>query len=119
MVREKVRVRDKHKCRECKKLWRNPKRRFDVHHLNGQCGKKSRSYDQVSTMSGLITLCHSCHMKKHASRRSMFNYKLTGKEKEIKNLLKTNSYSLVGKMLGVSHAAVYWKINGRPKSYFK
>ncbi len=60
-TREMVRIRDKHKCQDCKKKWIEGKRRFDIHHLNKLCGKKSRSYDKVSEMKGLITLCHKCH----------------------------------------------------------
>jgi len=66
-----VRIRDKFKCQSCfKKLLpveaRNlGKRLFDIHHLNGLCGKKSRSYDKISDMDGLITLCHKCHFNRH------------------------------------------------------
>ncbi len=34
---------------------------YDVHHLNGLCGKKTRGSDGVNDISGLITLCHKCH----------------------------------------------------------
>jgi len=61
-VREIVRIRDKHTCQECGKIWQKGERRFDVHHLNGMCGKKSRSYDCVTEIQGLITLCHKCHL---------------------------------------------------------
>lgn len=37
------------------------RRLFDIHHLNGLCGKKSKGYDRVSEIDGLITLCHKCH----------------------------------------------------------
>ena len=64
-TRELVRIRDNHTCQMCGKKWRKnksfPMRRFDVHHLNGVCGKKSMAYDKVSEMDGLITLCHKCH----------------------------------------------------------
>lgn len=59
--REKVRVRDNHTCQDCKKKWEIGKRRFDVHHLNGLCGKKSKGYDYKTELDGLITLCHKCH----------------------------------------------------------
>lgn len=59
-MRELVRIRDNHTCMNCKKPWAGG-RRFDVHHLNGQCGKKTKSYDRPSEFDGLITLCHKCH----------------------------------------------------------
>lgn len=40
-------------------------RRFDIHHLNGLCGKRSLKYDKVDAMPGLITLCHKCHFNRH------------------------------------------------------
>lgn len=61
-VREKVRIRDKHTCQNCGKRWKKGQRRLDVHHLNGLCGKLSRTYDKVDSMNCLITLCHKCHM---------------------------------------------------------
>src|SRR3990167_10518741 len=60
-TREKVRIRDDYTCQMCEKRWKEGERRFDVHHLNGLCGKKSTKYDKVSEMDGLITLCHKCH----------------------------------------------------------
>ena len=64
LIREKVRRRDKHTCQDCKKVWGRGMRRFDIHHLNGLCGKKSRKYDRVSEMDNLITLCHKCHFNR-------------------------------------------------------
>lgn len=71
LIRERVRVKDKHTCQDCKRVWDGKERRFDVHHLGGQCGKKSRGYDRLSEMEGLITLCHRCHFNRpeHTSRR--------------------------------------------------
>lgn len=64
-TRELVRIRDKHTCQKCRKKWSKNKilkqRRFDVHHLNGLCGKKSRGYDKIADIDGLVTLCHKCH----------------------------------------------------------
>ena len=60
-TREAVRRRDNHTCQACKKVWTSG-RRFDVHHLNGLCGKKSKSYDKLETAHLLITLCHKCHL---------------------------------------------------------
>src|SRR3990167_1449568 len=64
-TRELVRIRDNHTCQNCGKKWIEKTRRFDVHHLNGLCGKKSRSYDKISEMDKLITLCHKCHYHRH------------------------------------------------------
>lgn len=64
-TRELVRVRDQHTCQGCKKVWRKGERRFDIHHLNGLCGKMSMKYDRQENMSGLITLCHKCHYNRH------------------------------------------------------
>lgn|SRR3990167_177672 len=65
-TREVVRIRDGHRCQEygggCGRAWVHGERRFDVHHLNGNCGKMSYSYDRISNISGLITLCHRCHL---------------------------------------------------------
>ena len=69
-TREIVRIRDKYTCADCGSI-RTPeiakaegKKMFDVHHLNGLCGKKSRSYDKISEVDGLITLCHKCHFNR-------------------------------------------------------
>lgn len=72
-TREKVRVRDKYMCQDCGKKWIEGNRRFDVHHLNGLCGKKSKKYDKISDMGGLITLCHKCHFNRpeHKSNRKL------------------------------------------------
>lgn len=71
-----VRIRDKFTCQDCKKVRglrevRNHNSQinglsgkiklFDVHHLQGLCGKKSRVYDRVTDIHGLVTLCHRCH----------------------------------------------------------
>jgi hypothetical protein len=60
-IRELVRIRDNHTCQTCKRIWNKNERRFDVHHLGGLCGKKSRLCDSKKDMDGLITLCHKCH----------------------------------------------------------
>lgn len=60
-IREQVRKRDKYTCQKCGKKWKKGMRRFDVHHLNGMCGKMSRGYDRVIYMDELTTLCHKCH----------------------------------------------------------
>ena len=64
-TRELARIRDKHTCQKCGKIWQEGQRRFDVHHLNGKCGEMSKEYDKVSEINGLITLCHKCHFNRH------------------------------------------------------
>ena len=75
-----VRLRDDFTCQDCKKF-RTPdmakstgKRLFDIHHLNNLCGKKSRKYDKVSEIDGLITLCHKCHFNRpeHTTKKKAF-----------------------------------------------
>jgi hypothetical protein len=66
-TREIVRYRDEYTCQTCNEI-RTPemakeqgKRQLDVHHLNGLCGKMSRKYDKIESLSQMITLCHKCH----------------------------------------------------------
>lgn len=60
-VRELIRCRDNYTCQSCFKEWKEGNRRFDIHHLGGMCGKKSRKYDSLKNKDDLITLCHRCH----------------------------------------------------------
>ena len=66
-----VRIRDNFACQNCgavrtiEESRKRKKRLFDVHHIDGLCGKKSRQYDKISEMAGLITLCHKCHFNRH------------------------------------------------------
>ena len=69
-TRELVRIRDKHKCQDCGKVWEHGKRRFDIHHLEG-CGEKSKKYDKVSEMDNMITMCHKCHLNQPEVRAKM------------------------------------------------
>lgn len=71
LVREMVRARDGHQCMKCRAPWIIGSRRFDVHHLNNLCGKKSRKYDRLSEIDGLITLCHKCHLSLHSNQMKM------------------------------------------------
>lgn len=64
LIRQMVRLRDKNTCRDCGIEWIVGDKRFDVHHLNGLCGKKSRKYDRIEDIDGLITLCHRCHFNR-------------------------------------------------------
>jgi len=70
-TRELVRIRDNYTCQSCFKRWEEGKRRFDIHHLNGVCGKKSKNYDRVEDMDGLITFCHNCHMNQPEVREKL------------------------------------------------
>ena len=70
-TREMVRIRDNRTCQKCNKKWKEGKRRFDVHHLNELCGKKSRGYDSINDVVGLITLCHKCHLNLDSVREKM------------------------------------------------
>lgn len=109
-VREKVRIRDKHTCQKCKRKWLDGERRFDVHHIDGMCGKKSRGYDRVSDMQGLITLCHSCHLSKHVDKikfRVYLNSPLKNQTERIQYLIKCGlSRDEIGRVYGVSSAAI-------------
>lgn len=75
-TRMQVRIRDKFTCQACgavrtyqevqkhnKKLLglKGRMKLFDVHHLDGECGKNSLGYDDVNSMEKLITLCHKDH----------------------------------------------------------
>jgi len=70
-TREIVRIRDKHTCQSCLKKWKLGRRRFDIHHLNGMCGKNSRGYDKVADIKGMTTLCHKCHLSLPEVREKM------------------------------------------------
>lgn len=74
-TREAVRQRDNYTCQDCLKIWGLGERRFDVHHLNGLCGKKSLKYDRISEINGLVTLCHKCHFNRpeHTLQKKKFS----------------------------------------------
>ena len=80
-TREIARMRDGHTCQKCGRIWRNGEKRFDIHHLDGLCGKKSRKYDRLEDIPALITYCHKCHMnldevKEKMMDRSLFVHSL-------------------------------------------
>lgn len=113
-TRQIVRKRDNYTCQDCKAI-RIPeeavklnKRLFDVHHLNGLCGKMSRKYDKVGTIGGLITLCHKCHFNRpehnHKGRPRIVD------EKRYKDIVKmrANRFTLreIGEKYGVSRERI-------------
>ena len=73
-TRELTRVRDNHTCQSCGLKWDENMRKFDVHHLNGNCGKYSKGYDRIKDISSLITLCHKCHMNLEEVKRKTVNH---------------------------------------------
>lgn len=117
-VRFYVRKRDKFTCQDCgavrtpeevaeyNKTHKPHMKNHDVHHLEGLCGKKSKGYDKVEDMHLLITLCHKCHMSKHASRNP-HRWVLKGKEAEMRELIRQGmNQRQVADVYGVTAAAV-------------
>ena len=103
-----VRIRDKFKCRKCG-TEKKGKRSLDIHHLGGLCGKKSRGYDKVSTISKLITLCHKCHFN-YSSHSKRFGRRILKPEhvaqiKELRN--EGKSFDAIARVFGVSSAGIY------------
>lgn len=117
-VRELVRKRDRHTCqiakigkrsKKCKRKWKEGMRRFDVHHINGLCGKKSRGYDRKEDMKGLITICHSCHMSLgHIYPRAKKRWGVLNGETAFIVEMRQNgdSYDRIGRRFGVSAVSV-------------
>lgn len=70
-TREIVRVRDNYTCQKCGKKWVKGTRRFDVHHLGGECGEKTKKYDRITDLAGLTTLCHKDHLNLPEVREKM------------------------------------------------
>lgn len=72
-VRMLARIRDGFTCQACHKkrgldeVKKSKLKLFDVHHLNGLCGRKNRERgnDRIADIPGLITLCHKCHFNRH------------------------------------------------------
>jgi len=109
-IRHLVRYRDNFTCQGCLVKWVAGERHFDVHHLNGMCGKKSHGYDKKSEMSGLITLCHTCHFNRHDYNHSKErNIRAFDRRKVIYTLLKDGTLSIaqIAKQLEVSRALIY------------
>ena len=120
--RELVRVRDNHTCQKCGKKWVKGCRRFDVHHLNGLCGKKSKGYDKKEDMGGMITLCHKCHysLPEHTIHSKGYKdnimktiYGINGYKKYLERnnkiiLMRQQRFKLreIGEKFGISHERV-------------
>lgn len=121
-VREIVRKRDNYTCQDCgEKKDRSDQRpgwrAHHVHHLNGLCGKRSRSYDRVADIDGLVTLCHKCHRLKHD--KTKYGKRILPKYRFARIRIRWARfrglpYDKIGKRFGVSGQAVYFYLNGRP-----
>lgn len=62
LTRGIVRGRDNNTCQVCGYKWKGTeKKRLDVHHLEGLCGKLTKKYDGPEMIHKLITVCHKCH----------------------------------------------------------
>lgn len=68
--RSLVRARDNDTCQSCGQVGGGKSKRLDVHHQNGNCGKMTKSYDKVSALHDLITVCHKCHYNLHDHRQN-------------------------------------------------
>jgi 5-methylcytosine-specific restriction endonuclease McrA len=103
-IREQVRIRDKHTCQKCNKVWESG-RRFDVHHLDTTMESiRDYSYDKAN-QDKLITLCHKCHLNlPHISRKLLTVPKKNMKRgKEICSLRDEGlSLEEIGSLYGVS-----------------
>lgn len=84
-----ARSRDKWTCQDCGDI-RTPeyanehgKRMFDIHHIHGLCGKRSKKYDRISHLHHLVTLCHKCHFNRPEHRT-----KKNSADRMLKRMLK-------------------------------
>jgi len=101
-----VRIRDNFTCQDCgerrtirqvtalnknKRKLKGRKKLFDIHHIHGWCGKKSRGYDSINDLSKLITLCHKCHYNRpeHKVKSVEFSRKMREARKRYLNLRKS------------------------------
>lgn len=120
--RDIVRIRDGDKCQICFRLWKEGERKFDVHHLNGMCGKNSLGYDSTKDITGLITLCHKCHlslesnrqkMKEGLSKQSHHVKKMTPKEftEAVKRISKGDSIKKVSRDLQLTYSSLQRNLN--------
>ncbi len=76
-TRELVRIRDKHTCQICKKVWKkmSGERRLDVHHVDekheGRSGERGQCEWDRKNMNRMTTLCHKCHLNLDSVRKKM------------------------------------------------
>ena len=70
-VRERIRIRDKHICQLCGKIWQEGKRRFDTHHIDCDKKKTLQCDNLENEKDNMITLCHKCHLNLPAHRKAM------------------------------------------------
>jgi len=69
--RELVRIRDKHTCQICGRIWKIGERRFDVHHKDCD-DSKTRMVDNLKIeIDNMITLCHKCHLSLPEHKQKM------------------------------------------------
>lgn len=66
VLKEKIRSRDRYKCRKCGRTQISNNRQLDVHHID---------YDKYNNNSiNLISLCKKCHMKTNFNRKHWKEY---------------------------------------------
>lgn len=112
-TREVVRCRDNHTCQNCKKEWIPGTRRFDCHHVNGMCGKKSRKYENLTHVATMVTLCHKCHfnMSDHSQDWSRGNGDSRIPSSALKDIVSMRKDGLsmdkIAEKYGVKQAAVW------------
>ncbi len=89
-------------------------RRFDVHHLNGLCGKKSKGYDSPKDIGGLITYCHKCHLGNHVDKSKFRNKGGLPSAIDIKKAIfmkkKGKTLKEIGIFFGVSKQRIHQKL---------
>lgn len=68
-LRELVRIRDNLTCQFCFKVWEEG-RKFDVHHLEKEL-ESNRTYKASKDMTGMVTICHKCHLNLPEVRAKM------------------------------------------------
>jgi len=71
-LKELVRIRDKHTCQKCGKVWKEGMRKFDTHHIDEEIeGKLGLKYCNCKDMTKMVTLCHRCHLNLPVVRKKM------------------------------------------------
>lgn len=79
--REIIRIRDKHTCQICLRVWKKGERRFDVHHEDeeqeGRSKERGICKRDKENMDKMITLCHKCHLSLDSVKAKMRKERLT------------------------------------------